>query len=843
MVFSFALTMAFQSLQKPANLEINAPFDKGIFTPEAILGYEIGDRITTYRDQERVYDSLAKQSGGRAKRIDYGMSNNRFPLRVYAISSPQNIARLDAIQKAIAESAQKGVKPASNIPAIVWVNETIHGNEPASFEAGMELAYNLIAGKGEFSKSLDNVVVILNPVYNPDGHERFAVSYNSYARGDYQPGNFEQFEISLLWGRFNHYRFDMNRDRVSFSQKETQAEVALMQKWRPQIYLDQHGQVENYFFPPNPMSINANVDRARLNKWTDILGKACASAFDATGWSYFVREDFDLYYPGYLDSHTALSGAIGITHETDGGKVLAKTRSDGSIVTLREGAAKHMTTALAVIKTAAERKTELLADWTNFKKRAVSGEHAGKFKRVVMSGSYNDLLKIYAQLSLTGVKSKFLFEPFKQMAHDYYSNKIEEVTFPVPSLIVDMAQEYGPIAKTLLEISSDFEPEFLKSQMGKKDTAPDGERYPGPDGTEFYDQTGWALPYAHNVKAWWCEEAITAPTQDLISTSSMMESPNAVGYVFPYIDEDCILSVAKLLRAGVRVSIASADLQVGGQTYPKGSFVIFTARNEDKFTKEQLYRVVSESSAGRRSAPMLLPTSYPDGERREGPGNRLRAIQNPKIGIVFGDGAQIAAVSGIWYTMEQVFHLPFVSLSGSSLTAKVLRDYTCIVVPSGSTALAKTALKDWVRDGGVVVSLGDTSAVTSVFAQLQTTGAETRSLPGSIFRAELDLRSILSSGYSSSVIAVPDSGETFLKAKKEGGAVVKYSPDEKVTKLLTGWSWGEETEKAMRGAVWMHDEPVGSGHAIWFSFDPTERAMWPGLHKLLLNAMILSAGN
>jgi hypothetical protein len=34
----------------------------------------------------------------------------------------------------------------------------------------------------------------------------------------------------------------MNRDRISFSQKETQAEVKLMQSIRPQIYIDQHGQ-------------------------------------------------------------------------------------------------------------------------------------------------------------------------------------------------------------------------------------------------------------------------------------------------------------------------------------------------------------------------------------------------------------------------------------------------------------------------------------------------------------------------------------------------------------------------------------------------------------------------
>ncbi|OWU66307.1 MAG: hypothetical protein CBB60_000200, partial [Armatimonadetes bacterium Cent15-Ar3] len=363
-MFSAALAaVLLTSFQADANMHLNGPFNSAVPTPESVLGYQIGSRITTYREQERVYDAIAAKSGGKAVRIDYGTSNQNFPLRVYAISSPKNIARWDQIQKAMEKAGSTGTEPPKDIPAIVWINETIHGNEPASFEAGMELFYNLIAGKGDFAKALENTVVILNPVYNPDGHERFAVGYNSYARGNYQDGAFESYEINLLWGRYNHYRFDMNRDRISFSQKETQAEVKLMQSIRPQIYIDQHGQVENYFFPPNPMAINANTDRARINKWTDILGRACAKAFDKTGWSYFVREDFDLYAPCYLDSHASLSGAIGITHETDGGKVLAKSRNDGSISTLREGAAKHLTTALAVIKTASQNRDDLVADW------------------------------------------------------------------------------------------------------------------------------------------------------------------------------------------------------------------------------------------------------------------------------------------------------------------------------------------------------------------------------------------------------------------------------------------------------------------------------------------------
>jgi len=161
-----------------------------------------------------------------------------------------------------------------------------------------------------------------------------------------------------------------------------------------------------------------------------------------------------------------------------------------------------------------------------------------------------------------------------------------------------------------------------------------------------------------------------------------------------------------------------------------------------------------------------------------------------------------------------------------------------IIAPRGSGAASNSKVKDWVREGGVLVVFEDSPSSIASF----TNGSTTRDLPGSLFRATLDSRSILSYGYEGSEIAVPVAGGSFPKARTEGGGVVKFANDDTV-KLLTGWSWGDETEKAVKGSVWLHDEQVGQGHIIWFAQDPCERAMWPGLHKLLLNSMILMPGN
>jgi hypothetical protein len=99
--------------------------------------------------------------------------------------------------------------------------------------------------------ALRDSVVLLNPVFNPDGHERFVVYYNSVAVGSPESFAFEKEQPWAVSGRSNHYRFDLNRDKIAQSQAETRHETREYLRWNPQVFVDQHGQPEVYFFPPN----------------------------------------------------------------------------------------------------------------------------------------------------------------------------------------------------------------------------------------------------------------------------------------------------------------------------------------------------------------------------------------------------------------------------------------------------------------------------------------------------------------------------------------------------------------------------------------------------------------
>ena len=60
-------------------------------------------------------------------------------------------------------------------PAVVWLGYTVHGNEASGVEAALATLYQLAAGQDAETRTiLDSTLVLIDPVQNPDGHERHA---------------------------------------------------------------------------------------------------------------------------------------------------------------------------------------------------------------------------------------------------------------------------------------------------------------------------------------------------------------------------------------------------------------------------------------------------------------------------------------------------------------------------------------------------------------------------------------------------------------------------------------------------------------------------------------------
>jgi hypothetical protein len=339
------------------------PYREAVPRPQSVTRFDVGDFHTNYATMERVVERIAGAAPDRVRVFDIGETNEYRMMHLLAISAPENIGRLDQIKANIARlSDPRTLTPAeaqqltASTPVIVWLNYTIHGNESASFEAMMQVVYQLAASdEGATQDVLKNTVALVNVCANPDGHERFVTWYNSVGVGNPEPSAAEHEEPCSIYGRNNRYRFNLNRDNIATSQVETRHMQRAYLEWNPQVFVDHHGQTSQFFFPPAGLPINPNLPPEMTARWLTAFGRANAAQFDARGWDFYVRDIFDLFYPGYWDSWPSLQGATGMTYETDGGgwKGLRWKRDDETIVTFRSSIAKHFIASLTTLETAA----------------------------------------------------------------------------------------------------------------------------------------------------------------------------------------------------------------------------------------------------------------------------------------------------------------------------------------------------------------------------------------------------------------------------------------------------------------------------------------------------------
>ena len=151
----------------------------------------------------------------------------------------------------------------------------VHGNEPSSSEAAIQAAYRLVASTDAETRNwLKNAIVIIDPMLNPDGRDRYVYWYKS-SRANILNTNHEDLEHDEIWpgGRTNHYWFDLNRDWVWLIHPESRGQL-IYQDWMPQVHIDFHEQGfnNNYFTMPGTTPRNHELPAAYENGQMCLVG-------------------------------------------------------------------------------------------------------------------------------------------------------------------------------------------------------------------------------------------------------------------------------------------------------------------------------------------------------------------------------------------------------------------------------------------------------------------------------------------------------------------------------------------------------------------------------------------
>jgi hypothetical protein len=849
------LLCAHTTLWAQHGLMEGGPYDPAVPTPASVLGYELGARFTPHHLIVR-YAAAVAESSPRVVLETVGHTHEGREILLATVTSEANQARLAGIRGAAARLADPRGAARSELdrlvattPVIVWLGYTVHGNEASGVEAALATLYELAASRSsETSMILDSVVVLIDPVQNPDGHERH-VTQSEWNRGRFEDLDPRSMQHTQTWhgARTNHYLFDLNRDWLVHAHPETRARMEVFTRWYPHVAADLHemGSNTTYFFAPPMPPVNENVHPLIWKGW-DRFSAGNVAAFGEQGLGFFTREGFDEFFPGYGPSWPIMTGAIGMTYEQASSRGGAIRRDDGTVLRLRDAARGHYLASRATLRTAAMHRTERVADYLAFREAAVRDNARSPVRTIVFSDDGQGRAAALVDVLLRhGIEVGRLTRATDVRATPYGARGAERVRLAPGSYVVDLSQPQGILAKSLLEPDAALDPAFVTEEL---------ERREAGEPSRFYDMTAWSLPYLFRLDAWWTGQAVSAVEVAGVADTHAAPLPDRAGYAYAFEpgDEASLRLLAALLVDDVRVRHARRAFRAAGTEFPAGAFVVVVGRNEPG-----VHDVVRERAEAAGARVVAIHSARAEAGVDLG-SSSVRPIPQPRIGLVGGDGVNPYSFGAAWHAFDELLRFPVTRIQLSGL-ARALDEFDVVVLPSavgvrdGLGEPGTEALRRWVGNGGTLVTL---DAATSWLAsdagigRFRTLSITERadgetgaplpaSVPGAILRAEADTLSPLLAGVRQMELPVPMFGSTIYETPSDvraGEVVIRLADQDRLR--LAGYLWPEVPER-VAGMPYLWTERIGSGRVIAFAGDPNFRGMWRGLLPLFANAVFL----
>lgn len=661
-----------------------------LLTPEAFLGYELGDRFTPHHRAVEYFRHVATVTPN-AEIFSYGKTYEERPLLYVVITSPENFHALERIRMDnLRRSGLAEGKPSEDRIAIVWLSYNVHGNEASSMEASMQTLYELAdAGNAKTSGWLKNTVVIIDPCINPDGRDRYASFYNQYGN---QPPNprMDGFEHHEPWpgGRTNHYYFDLNRDWAWATQVESRQRLKAYNQWLPHVHVDFHEQGHNnpYFFAPAAEPFHEVVSDWQRN-FQLTIGKNNAKYFDERGWLYFTKEVFDLYYPSYGDTYPTYSGAIGMTYEQAGGGVsgLTITTETGEALTLKDRILHHHTSALATVEITAQNAARVTTEFEKYF-RENNNHPAAAYKTYVIKATNgtDKINQLTAWMDAHAIRYGHPASSTATRGFNYQTQNISPVKVDPQDVIISVYQPKSRFITTVFEPTSHLSDSLT------------------------YDITAWNRMYAYNLDAWALTDKIEVAKpyhQEAVRHGDIASKPYA--YIFKYQNLEDVCLLTSLMKQGLSVRSAERSFKLNGETFPPGALIITRINNEDFYGLDD---IVPALAAEHNRKVFTASTGWVEEGKDLGSGN-LKFVSMPSVAVLFGEETSPLSAGEIWHFFEQQIHFPLTQVGTAYVKNVKLDDYDVLIVPEGSYKIFDDALLEriagWVDAGGRLILISD----------------------------------------------------------------------------------------------------------------------------------------
>jgi len=831
-------------------------------TFQEVTGHDFGERITLHHQMVRYLEALERTSD-RVRVENQGQSYERNDLLLAIVTHPDNHARLDEIQATAQRlgdprglSADEEARLIQGQPVVVWLGGSIHGFELSGTEGLLRALERLTTGEDEETlEVLRDVVVVMDPILNPDGRDAHARHNHENIGRNPSPHHDDWSNDFNFWEgvkyRTSHYYHDINRDWFAHSHPETRNRVGTIQAWRPQALVDAHemgADVEFFFDPPTDPYPTYFPEYARWG--FELYNRGYTEAFDREGYEYMTGERYNYFYPGYTTSYGTYQGAVGMLFEQGSTRGLAMHRPDGSVRTLRDALDQQYTAAWATLTTSARHRDEILRRYVEEHRTAIADGGAG-VRRYLLSaegGDPNLSREVVNLLIRSGIEvDRLTADVSLSGVRDRYGSEVGSRTFPAGTYVIEAAQPRNRFIRTLLEPNVEVPADFLEQA---RDLVDRGEN------PRFYDITAWSLPLYYNQPGYSATDGRGLQVERLEQELAPDDpAPHQAGYAY-LVDGSNARSlsvVTHLRKRGHRAAFMAVPTRIQGRDVPSGTIVVRVGQNDPE-VHDDVRELAERYGVGVRAVDSgAADVGWP----ALGSGDVFPVV-TPEVALVGDFPVNGNSFGFAWHALDRLYEIPVTVLKAGSLGGADLRRFNVLVIPEVfGGAIASIMGEDgmenvrrWVREGGTLVAMGSgvdfvtgplsLTALRSWYESEEGRDSVSYTVPGAFFRGELDRHYWLASGIpdgalpyqvrSGRILLAPEGAPT--GARRVVGTFAEENP------LISGHAWPESLDR-IGGTVFAYEERVGSGRVIALSEDVNFRSYSRGVQRLFLNAAVL----
>ncbi len=807
-------------------------YNPAIPKPKDVIYHEVGEWHVTHDRLVNYMKAIAAAAPDRVKLEQMGFTYESRPQVLLIITSKKNHARLEEIRQQhvkLTDPTSSASLNTADMPIVVWIGHSIHGNEPSGANASLLTAYYLAAAQGkEIDDLLDNTVILLDPSFNPDGLQRFSTWANQHKSKNLvsDPNDREYNEV---WpgGRFNHYWFDLNRDWLPAVHPESQNRLKWFHYWKPNILTDHHEQGSNasFFFQPGVPSRVNPLTPDKNQELTGKLGKYHAKNLDKIGSLYFTKENYDDFYYGKGSTYPDVNGAIGILFEQGSSRGHLQETTNG-LLSFPFTVRNQFVTALSTMEGAKDLRKEFLDYQRDFYKQAAARAAAYPVKGYVF-GDKNDKAKTYRFIEML---------KRHQIEVNNVPDNWKDAEFEKGSAyLVSLNQPQHSLIRGIFEKTLDY-----------KDSI-------------FYDITSWTMPLAFGLPY---REIATPLTlgEKLTEIPWPVQQVNGgksdYAYIMQWEELYAPAALNELLQAGFNVKVATRpfEIPVGNvlKKFSPGSIIIPV--HMQTMSAEAVYSQVSTVTEKYK----VISWALSSGNSSSGPdlgSAKQVTVARPSIAMITGAGVNALDAGEIWHLLDQRMNIKATHLEPSQFNRVDLVRYNTLILAAGTyPELNKDKLKAWVQAGGTLilteeaVSWAAQNGISEVkFKKAKAPVDSTMRIPyaereeidgaqqiyGGIFGAEADLSHPLAFGYNQKTISLFKANKVFMEKSKNPYATPFFYG---AKPLQSGWV-SRENGEAIKNSAAVIVNTIGNGRVINIADNPNLRAFWLGGTKLFMNAV------